>query len=145
MIMRYHPARSEAEDIFQETWLRVFKNRKTIRRGTKFSTWLFQIAINLCRDHWRRTKVRQSYLAGAHVVAESHRPSGEDMDLKKAIQALPREQKETLILRYYQGFSEAETAVLLKCPQGTVKSRLHKAVKKLREKLCREKPLLANR
>ncbi len=139
-LQRYHPDRDDCDDLLQETWIRALSNLNRFDPKKRFTTWLFQIALNLCRDLARRDRVRFGYRKDVQEM--QHGTAGitveEKMDAMKAMQAieaLPLQQKEVLLLRYYHGFPEAEVSEILGCPRGTVKSRLHQAVKAVRIKL----------
>lgn len=122
----------DVEDLFQETWLRVVRSSTRFDRRRRFSTWLFQIAANLCRDWWRKNQ-RASAEAGEEA-ADPARPAERSLDRITAdalLETLPDEQREVLILRYYHDMSEAEIAEILDCPRGTVKSRAHNALARL--------------
>jgi len=136
-LQRYHPDRDDCEDLLQETWIRALANLKRFDPKKRFSTWLFQIALNLSRDLARRDQVRSGFRRRTQEM--KHGMGGgtteEKVDAMKAMQAietLPQPQKEVLLLRYYHGFPEAEVSEILGCPRGTVKSRLHQAVKAVR-------------
>jgi RNA polymerase sigma-70 factor, ECF subfamily len=129
------------EDLRQETWLRVVRAAGRFDPARRFTTWLFQIALNLCRDQARRAA--ETPLApddAERALADGGgAPGGEEVDFspERALDArtllarLPEAQRSAMILRYYHGLSEEETAAVLDCPRGTVKSRLHQAVSKL--------------
>lgn len=140
-LQRYHPDRDDCEDLLQETWIRALANLDHFDPGKRFSTWLFQIALNLCRDLARRDQVRSRFRKGAQEMRNGVTGGltvEEKVDAMRAMQAietLPQEQKEVLLLRYYHGFPEAEAAEILGCPRGTVKSRLHQAVRAIRSNL----------
>ena len=139
-LQRYHPDRDDCDDLLQDTWIRAFSNLDRFDPKKRFTTWLFQIALNLCRDLARRDRVRSVYRKDAQEIQKGMAgvTAEEKMDAMKAMQAieaLPLQQKEALLLRYYHGFPEAETSEILGCPRGTVKSRLHQAVKAVRERL----------
>jgi RNA polymerase sigma-70 factor (ECF subfamily) len=131
---------SVADDLFQETWLRVVRSRDRFDPRRRFSTWLFQIANNLARDRGRRLAVRSK--ARGELVDRAQRaepsphraakPQEDRIDVAKRIEALPERQREVLLLRYYQQMSEREIAEVVGIPQGTVKSRLHTAIRTLR-------------
>ncbi len=133
-----------ADDVFQESWIRVVRARDRFDPKRKFSTWLFQIANNLCRDRWRRLSSRGRALeafkrerVATHVPDEA--PEFRDTDpMRERVLSLPEKQREVLILRYYEDRSEAEIAEILGIPKGTVKSRMHTAVRSLRETLAAE-------
>jgi RNA polymerase sigma-70 factor (ECF subfamily) len=139
-IQRYHPDRDDADDLLQETWIRALTNLDRFDPNKRLSTWLFQIALNLCRDWARRDQVRSRFRRDVQEMRQGKMSAKveETVDARKIVQAmeaLQPQQKEALLLRYYQGFSEAEASEILGCPKGTVKSRLHQAVKTLRVKL----------
>ncbi len=143
-ILRYHPDRDDCDDLFQETWMRVLANLHRFEPERRFSTWLFQIALNQCRDLARRGEVRARYRAAQSAVEHQKRtPDVEEAaqarEVLEAVREMPVSHKEVLLLRYYNGFSEAEAADILGCPRGTVKSRLHQAIKTMRARLAPEK------
>ncbi len=132
---------SAAEDLFQETWLRVVRARERFDPDRRFSTWLFQIANNLCRDRARRRAVAGRY---AESMLEQTRndpgrrsapPLDERLDMQRRLAALPDHLREVLLLRYYHQLGEREIAEAVGVPPGTVKSRLHSAVKALRRQM----------
>jgi RNA polymerase sigma-70 factor (ECF subfamily) len=128
-------AAADADDLFQETWLRVVRARRRFDPRRRFSTWLFQIANNLCRDRFRRGGVAAR---GHAALAEEAPPPGAPdpslrIDLARRLSALPERLREVLVLRYYRDLGEREIAELLGIPPGTVKSRLHAALRALRE------------
>jgi RNA polymerase sigma-70 factor (ECF subfamily) len=120
----------DVEDLYQETWLRVVRAAHRFDRSKRFSTWLFQIAVNLCRD-WHRRRLPQSDAVLPSVEAPSLVPIEARLDAARLLAALPEAQREVLILRYYHDLGEAEIAVIAGCPRGTVKSRLHNALQRL--------------
>ena len=130
-----------SDDIFQETWIRVVRARDRFDPKRRFSTWLFQIANNLCRDRWRRLSSRGRALEAFTRESLATRPAPAEPEVRERdvmrdrVLSLPERQREVLILRYYEDMSEAEIAETLEIPRGTVKSRLHTAVKALRAKL----------
>jgi RNA polymerase sigma-70 factor (ECF subfamily) len=139
-IQRYHPGRDDCDDLLQETWIRALAGLGRFDPKKRFSTWLFQIALNLCRDPARRDQVRARFRKGLQEILNGTAgvTTEEKVDAMKAMEAvetLPQEQKEVLLLRYYHGLPEAEVSEILGCPAGTVKSRLHQAIKALRIKL----------
>jgi len=128
-----------ADDLFQESWLRVSRSRQRFDPRRRFSTWLFQIANNLCRDRWRREAVERRTLEGvrreareAPLEADAAGALSLRQEMATRIAALPERLREVLVLRYYQELSEKEAAQVLGIPRGTVKSRLHAALGALR-------------
>ncbi len=126
-----------ADDLFQETWIRVVRARARFDPHRKFSTWMFQIANNLCRDLARRRSVRFRALDEGRNQAEMRghaqpEPVGLKRDMQRRLDALPGRQREVLVLRYFHDLGEREIAEVLGIPRGTVKSRLHAAMASLR-------------
>lgn len=129
-----------AEDLLQETWLRVVRSRERFDPRRRFSTWLFQIANNLCRDRARRREVEQHRLAGARDAVRfeaASDPRGASTELRvemaERIALLPERLREVLSLRYYHDFSEKDVAQIVGIPAGTVKSRHSQAIRALRD------------
>jgi RNA polymerase sigma-70 factor (ECF subfamily) len=129
-IYRYTAGR-DVEDLYQETWLRVVRAAARFEPGKRFSTWLFQIAVNLCRDWRRRAPPEASDAAGETAAAEGVERIDAGVDVLRLLGRLPPQQREVLILRYFHDLTEDETAAVLECPKGTVKSRMHQALARL--------------
>jgi RNA polymerase sigma-70 factor (ECF subfamily) len=126
-------ARDDADDLFQETWLRVVRGAPRFDAERRFSTWLFQIALNLTRDLGRRRARSGSEPAAEPVDAEGADRMERAIDARRLLDALPDAQREVVVLRMFADLGEEECAEVLRCPRGTVKSRLHLAVKRLAE------------
>lgn len=131
----------EAENLFQETWLHAVRALNDFDPGRRFSTWLFQIAVNQCRDKWRREGTEKKARPALEAEAGSAADDSQDVALEKKedilklrsfIEHLPPDQREVLVLRYYHHLSEKKVAEIVGCPAGTVKSRMHHAIRKLR-------------
>ncbi len=156
-IWRYMRNREATEEIFQETFVRVFTRASSFRRRAKVSTWIYTIAANLCRDELkRRTRHRTVSLdeplpgeepghAWSLVLklagdeSENPRRSAEEAEhrvaLWQAIDELPDELRVTLELQALHGLKYREVAEILGIPLGTVQSRVHNAIKLLRKTL----------
>src|SRR2546425_1503822 len=128
-----HTGGRDVEDLYQETWLRVVRAARRFDPARRFSTWLFQIAVNLCRD-WRR-RPPPDPVDPAVAAASAGPPAATDaaLDARRLLAALPEAQRSAVILRYYHDLPEEEVADILGCPRGTVKSRLHNAMRRLIE------------
>ena len=126
---------ADAEDLFQETWLRTIRYRHTFDPTKKFSTWLFQIAVNCTRDFFRKKPAATVSMQEDIPIAGDHGIRLlEDQELAAAIvDRLPLPQREVLVLRYFNHLKEKEIAELLDVPLGTVKSRLHKVMHYLQQ------------
>lgn len=135
---------SAADDVFQETWIRVVRARERFDVERRFAAWLYQIANNLCRDRYRRVDAMRRAVDSFRVEDETLRepaagPEAPDGDAMRArVLALPERLREVLVLRYYEDLGEEEMARVLGVPRGTIKSRLHAAVKALRQSLASE-------
>ncbi len=139
-IMRMVDNQATAEDIFQDTWVRVIRNIGSFRGDCRFSTWLFQIALNLCRNLMRR-KARRSFVGieEASNLAEDPEVDGmkiiQAQKVRRLIASLPPKMREVIVLRYYHENTDVEIAEITGLPPGTVKSRLHRATELMRSKI----------
>ncbi len=131
-------ARELAEDVFQEVFIRVSRKRESFKSGN-FAAWLFAIARNLCLNALRDSV--------AHVPLEDVQeslhttPSEDEYDqsyevLRAAVEQLPADLREVLILRVYNGFSYNEIAEITDTKLATVKVRIFRAKQKLQEMLA---------
>ena len=124
----------DVDDLYQDTWLRVVRAAPRFDPRKRFSTWLFQIALNRCRDWHRRpppTPVDPASLAPHAHGRDTSAATEAGLDARRLLATLPAAQREVVVLRLHHGFGEAETAEILGCPPGTVKSRLHYALARL--------------
>lgn len=139
----------DARDVAQETFLRAFRALGGFKGQAKFSSWLYRITLNLCRD-WirreRRTPIAQApegvdlvELAGEAVgtVSIDELVSRKELGraVAKAMALLPDEQRTAIILKEYHGLTFQEIADLLDCPLSTVKTRLYQGLTVLRRHL----------
>ena len=127
----------EVDDLYQETWLRVVRSARSFDPARRFSTWLFQIALNLCRDLRRRSipVPTADHDLDAAQLRDSSAHGGEardaTLDVARLLAALRLGQREVVLLRVLHDASEEEAAEILGCPRGTVKSRLHHGLARL--------------
>jgi RNA polymerase sigma-70 factor (ECF subfamily) len=147
--MLYQP--QEAEDVVQETFLRVFANLDRYDDKQKFSTWIYRIATNLCIDRLRRRKSNMSLDAEvtdgegtdwyAMLPSDERTPesrlvlSETQEQVRRAIDALPEKYKAVVVLRYLHDLSLQEIGEILDMPVTTVKTRVHRGREALRQKL----------
>jgi len=127
---------SDAEDLAQETWIRVVRSAHRYDPSFPFTSWLFAIAWNLIRNFWaahRETTEADlvSIPTGEASAEEKMLTTDRDRRLRDLIAALPQQLAEAILLRYFEELSEREMAEQLGVPVGTVKSRLHYGMKKL--------------
>jgi RNA polymerase sigma-70 factor, ECF subfamily len=153
-LMRSVGSASIAEDLLQDTFLRVIKGAQSYKQQAKFTTWLYTIARNLCVDRSRRQKHRKAQsldqpmrddegsgtlldvVAGDDVGAERQAIGAElQQKLEAAIASLSEEQREIFVLRQVQGIPFKEIAEIVGIPENTAKSRMRYALEKLRLEL----------
>ena len=140
----------DARDVCQETFLRAFRALPRFRGQAKFSSWLYGIALNLCRD-WirkqRRTPVVQppqdvdlAELAAAREPSESIETLVARQDLarvvERAMASLPDEQRTAIVLKEYHGLTFQEIADVVGCPLSTAKTRVYQGLTSLRRGLA---------
>jgi RNA polymerase sigma-70 factor (ECF subfamily) len=140
----------DARDVCQETFLRAFRALPGFRGQAKFSSWLYRIALNLCRDWMRRERRAPTVQAPEGIdlldLAAAAEPSEsiEDLvarnDLARAVERvmarLPEEQRTAIVLKEFHGLTFREIADLLGCPLSTVKTRLYQGLSVLRRELA---------
>ncbi|MCR4429887.1 MAG: sigma-70 family RNA polymerase sigma factor [Tepidanaerobacteraceae bacterium] len=140
----------DAKDVTQEIIIKIFTSLKHFREGSSFSTWLYRIAVNTCIDFSRKKKedflpLQEGFDENASGIIGEYffqpEAAAESKELKKAlgdaIQALPEDQRICVVLRDIQGFSYMEIGNILNCSQGTVKSRISRGRRTLRELLLK--------
>ncbi len=142
---------ADAEEIFQESFLRVYQHRARFRSGAPFRPWLYRITTNLCKDRLRYRKRRPeipvsslvrpgqemdydplSKTAGKTLQPDEAAIAGElAARMETALASLSVKHRAVFLMAHQEGLSYAEIATALRIPTGTVKSRMNKAVKQL--------------
>ena len=141
VIFRMVQGTEEAEDIVQETFLRVYQHRDSFDFRHCFSTWLYTIALNLARNELRKRKRFKFFdifdMQGkeGEIAVEMELPSNLPQALEKAMESLPEKYKTAFVLRDVQELPYEEVAQIMNIPLGTVKSRVNRARAILRDKL----------
>jgi len=151
-IFRHIPNEADALELTQETFVRAYFNIGKFRPSAKFVTWLYRIALNLCRDHLRRRAHRHSlrtisidadeFVEQPQLSANEHGPDRRTQDREKvlaveeAISELPQDLKNALTLTALEGRSHVEAAELLGISPRTVEARVHRARKILLQKMA---------
>src|SRR5579862_2896124 len=142
----------DARDVCQETFLRAYRALPGFRGQAKFSSWLYRIALNLCRDWVRRERRAPVVEATGDVdlmdLAAASEPSESIEDLvarrdemrvvERAMALLPEEQRTAIVLKEYHGLTFQEIADLVGCPLSTVKTRLYQGLTVLRRELAKD-------
>jgi len=151
-VHRMLPRAEDVHDVCQETFLRVLRRADRFEEGSRFSTWLYQIALNLCRDHARRRRRWRLIVADDPPLDDAAPAPGagpwdpatavEQREVRevvaRAMAGLPAIQREVLVLKEFEGLKFKEIAELLGCPESTVKSRLYGGLSGMRAALDRE-------
>ena len=131
----YLGSETAAMDVLDEAVYKALKNIRRLRQPEYFDTWITRILINECHnENKRRRRFRP-----LDEIPESAAEDFDSLPLREAIRRLPRELKEVVILRYFAGYTLAETAEALQIPQGTAATRQRRALKLLRLELETEK------
>lgn len=123
--------RADTEDMVQEAFLRAYYVDKPFRSEEHEKAWLIVTASNLCKDALKRAHRRDEPLEDHLELAAP----GRDSQVLEAVLALPERYKAAVYLYYYEGYSLKEIASILGCPQATVRTRLARARKQLKQML----------
>jgi RNA polymerase sigma-70 factor (ECF subfamily) len=138
----------DARDICQETFLRAFRGLPAFRGQAKFSSWLYRITLNLCRD-WIRRERRTPLVQGADEMESIELMAGEPAEsiedlvdrrdlaraVERAMSRLSEAQRMAIVLKEYHGLTFQEIADIVGCPLSTVKTRLYQGLNVLRREL----------
>lgn len=149
----------EAEDLFQDTWLRVVNHLPKKVEKSSAKAWIFTITANLHKDSLRKKRIRRafflqkasrsvpdeenhSFLFGSSFPGETNGANRADMrrDIARAMKRLPEQQRGIFALREIEGFKYSEISEVYEIPVGTVKSLMFRAMRKLREELSAYNP-----
>jgi len=143
----------EARDMTQEAFLRAYRGLRAFKGEAKFSSWLYRITLNLCRDWIRRERrapvvavpegvdpvdLADSQMAPAESVEELVARREMSKAVALAMAELPEEQRTAILLKEYHGLTFQEIADMLDCPLSTVKTRLYQGLSVLRRRLERQ-------
>lgn len=132
----------QANDFLQELFMKLIEKPESYNPSYQFSTWLYSVANNMCKNEYRHRDVRHEYNSLEALEPQIDFPEESSIDQDQVIEKifqtlelLGEEQRSAFLLRYREGFSIKEVAEILELPEGTVKSRLFYAKKILAEKL----------
>ncbi len=145
---RYLKVREDAEEVRQETLLRVYSRAGTFRSGASFRPWIYRIAVNLCRDRTRRRQRLQwislsDESAETRSLPEENTPQGDQVVatnervrlLHRLLDQLPEPQRTVILLKEFEELKFREIAEILDCPESTIKSRLYGGLSTLKSLL----------
>ncbi|MEI6971980.1 MAG: sigma-70 family RNA polymerase sigma factor [bacterium] len=133
-------AHTDAEDLVQETFLRLFRYRLKYRPDAKFTTFLYTLARHAWADGLRKQKKQETVSERVSVEADiqdrvdKHHAQAR-MDAQAALDTLPEKLRIVLVMSFYQGLRYEEIAGILEVPVGTVKSRVFLAMERMRDAL----------
>lgn len=143
-----------AEDLMQEVFLRIIQNAADFQGQSKFTTWMYTIARNLCVDHARKMTHRRHASLDATPAGQDGAPLSERIPnvapstdrsaaapemrqrIALAVEALPEEQREVFLMRQLQGLGFAEIASVVGVSENTIKSRMRYALERLQDALA---------
>jgi RNA polymerase sigma factor (sigma-70 family) len=127
--------RTASEDLVQDVFFRILKYRQTYKPGTPFRAWMYQIARNARQDYHRKHPLSLPYepeMSPSVVDSDSADAEQQAALLHRALLMLPEEKREVLLLSRFQELKYEEIARLMDCEVGTVKVRIHRALRELR-------------
>ena len=144
-----HNNTEKAQDFLQDLFIKVLEKYAYYDASRTFSTWLYALATNMCKNEYRNTAIRSRLLEenGAMLYEEDGEPMLGNIDLnifntqlKEELDKLDHTHREAFVLRFYEELSIKEISEILDCPEGTVKSRLFYTLKKLGGKMTAFNP-----
>jgi RNA polymerase sigma factor (sigma-70 family) len=122
-----------AEELAQDAVAQACRHWRRVQAMDAPAAWLQRVARNLAHSHFRRRR------AATRATARHGLPTTDEVDdadvlaTRAAVAALPSREREAIVWRFYLSYSVRETAVVMRCPEGTVKTLVHRAIKRLRE------------
>ena len=153
----------KAEDVTQEAFARIYAKRKDFQHGSKFSTFIWRVATNLCLDELRRIKRRRELTILPQTMDSSETDVWEELPsdgpgpdesavtdeqaefVRRAVAQLPEHYRSVVVLRHYEDLKFREIADVLEVPEGTVKSRMAEALSLLNAALKKSMNSVATR
>ncbi|HEX4492016.1 MAG TPA: sigma-70 family RNA polymerase sigma factor [Acidimicrobiia bacterium] len=131
----YCGSRETAEDLTQETLLRVWRNWASVSTMERPDRWALRVAFNLAKSGFRRLRVARRIAELADVDPPPDHDPTDALAVRAAVATLPPRQRAAIVLRYFNDFSVADTAAVMGCAEGTVKALTSQAVANLRARL----------
>ncbi|MFQ6618544.1 MAG: RNA polymerase sigma factor [Fidelibacterota bacterium] len=154
-IYKYTGRREDSKDITQKVFIKVYKNLKTLQNRKKFSSWIYKIALNICRDElrkWKRENTislnrglknqRSSEFNLHEILQDESNPADQQIHtaqirkiIIEALLKIPEEQRLVIVMKEYQGLKFTEISEILQEPLNTIKSRMYYGLNSLRKVL----------
>lgn len=134
----------KAQDFLQDLFLKIIENPKRFDPKRRFSTWVFSVAHNMCKNEYRKLEVRKvmDHQSDVEVLGVPQDAQDRKADLNafnqrlfQELELMDEDRRSAFLLRHREGFSVREISEVMQCSEGTVKSRVFYANKKLSEKL----------
>lgn len=122
----------DAKDIVQDVFLKAYRSFGNFRQEAQCKTWLFQIAKNQIRDHFRRSRVRKTAFRKENKVPNRFTEFDSDIEIQDALSRLKENFRQVLILRFIEDLSVRDTADILHWSEAKVRTTQHRALKQLR-------------
>ncbi|MFO7975906.1 MAG: RNA polymerase sigma factor [Candidatus Hydrogenedentota bacterium] len=138
LALRFMRNPSLAEDMAQEAFLKAYQKLRKFRGDARFSTWLYRIVCNVCLSELQKRKRRRALSAGTEAepsrTPDTTAAQADEAELiRRCVAQLPKRYAEAITLYYLQGCSYDEVAEIMEVPQGTIKTWMHRARKRLRD------------
>ncbi len=129
--------RALSEDLVQEAFARLVGRLRHLRDPGAFGAYLGRTIVNLSTSHFRRRRVERAYLARSAMAPEAATHPNQELDttMHEALLRLPERQRAAIILRFYEDLSDVQTAEVLRCSPGNVRSLVSRGMKTLRSEL----------
>ncbi len=126
-----------AEDLVQDAFARLVGRLRHLRDPTAFGAYLRRTVVNLATSHFRHRRVERRYLEREARIPQQLGNANEALDeeMQAVLLRLPQRQRAAIVLRFYEDLSDVQTAEILQCSAGTVRSLVSRAMKTLREQL----------
>jgi len=129
--------RALAEDLVQDAFVRLVGRLRHLREPNAFWAYLRRTIVNLATSHFRHRRVERAYLERLAAAPETHANDNQELDesMHQVLLGLPQRQRAAIVLRFYEDLSDVQTAAVLGCSAGTVRSLVSRGMQTLREGL----------
>lgn len=130
--------KADGDDLTQELFIRVMKYRKSYKEGQSVEIWIFQIARNMVKDHFKKMKVyRDNFclmeIIPEHISNEADNQQEREEQLYRAMSKLSKEKRELLVLSKFEGMKYEQIAILRKTSVSNIKVQVHRVIKELKD------------
>lgn len=131
-------SKEDSDDLTQNLFIRLMKYRKSYKEGQRFEIWVFQIARNMVKDHFKKLKVKDDYFNPSELMMDVQEQGDDELrereaKLYRAMKKLPDEKRELLTLSKFEGMKYEQIATLRQTTVSNVKVQVHRTIKELKE------------